>query len=238
MMMTSRNTFILIVGSLLLSMMSCTSVSFNQPQPVDSKNLKRIPKKLRGTWVQKMDTIIIGKRFYQKTDWHIDTISRAEIEADTSLEIRGQRIYVNHEDALKGFEFTVLQDSLIVKVPDRFEFTLGDSAQLRRISKRYAIINLKKDSIWWDVHLVEYKNNGGIIVRHPKKEELHLLESLLNRTDIDLIMAKKDTNNKNTAESHKYWDVGLTSRQLMDFINQGGFSGTSLVLEPHEKISD
>ncbi|WP_157515072.1 hypothetical protein [Gaetbulibacter saemankumensis] len=231
MMMTSRYHFFLLFGCLFFSVISCTSVYFNQPQPIDSKNLNRIPKKFRGTWVQKNDTIIIGKRFYQKTGWYFNTISKVEIDTNKSLQIRGQRIYDLEEPSSKGFEFTAVNDSLIIRHAERFKFTLGDSAQLRSVSKKYSIINLKKDSIWWDVFLIERKDNGEIIVKNTKKDELKILEALLNTNEIEI--AAKDK--KTTLESRKNWNVGLTSKQMIKFINMGGFSETTLVLKPDEK---
>ena len=215
-------------------MISCTSVSFDQPQPIDAKNCKKIPKKFRGTWVSNDDTTIIGKTFFRKIDWNFETLSKAELDTNKSLVIRGKFIYDLEDDSLKGYEYTVMDDSLIVKIPDRFEFTLGNSAQLRSVSKKYLTLNLKQDSIWWNVYLVEKKNDGRIVIRSSKQQDLSILESILNTNEIEITSPDKDE--LETSEFQKFWSVELSSKQIIEFINEGGFSDTALVLEPIHKI--
>ena len=230
-----RNVLVLTYIALVLCKVSCVSVYFNQPQPIDSKNMKKFPKKLRGTWVQDGDTILVGKTIFRKVEWDSKLLSRTEIDTNDAFVIKGGKIYNLDEDSTRGFDFIIQNDSILVNVSEIIEFELGDTALLRFASKDYYVLNEKKDSIWWNVFLIEKKNDGMILVSYPKKGELSILEKILKNDDLEIRIPYVE-GKLTTSEFQKFWNVGLTSKQIIEFRNKGGFSDTSLVLEPKYKI--
>lgn len=68
---------------------SCTYPYFNQPQPVDAKNLKKVPRELWGAWINEKDSIIIDKYSFTHVVNSFDQseISKSEMELSGRLSI-------------------------------------------------------------------------------------------------------------------------------------------------------
>jgi len=230
-----RNIPVLIYTILVLCTFSCVSVYFDQPQPVDAKNMKKFPKKLRGTWVQDDDTTLVGKTIFRKVEWNSKLLSRTEIDTNDALVIRGDKIYNLDEDSTKGFNFVIQNDSILINVSQVIEYKLGNAALLRSVSKDYYILNVRKDSIWWNVFLIEKKSDGTILAMYPKKGELSILKTIFENDDLEIKIPYVE-DKLTTSEFQKFWKVELTSKQIIEFRNKGGFTDTSLVLEPKYKI--
>ncbi|MCP4120366.1 MAG: hypothetical protein GY751_01285 [Bacteroidetes bacterium] len=215
-----------LILSLLIT--SCVSIYFNQPQPVETKNLKKAPKSIRGVWLDELDTTVIDKKTYYHVEWYLDTISKTTVDTTTSLEIRNNMIYDIEDDPLTGYAFTDYGDRIIIKVPDRMEFTLSDSSILRMVSRSYYSFNARKDMIWWEVFLVQKMEDGSINIRYPSSNELSILESM------DAGEEKETQNSEDTflsSEFQKFWEADLTRQLMIEFIELGGFSDTVLVLD-------
>jgi hypothetical protein len=91
---TCNKTYGLILRSVLLLslsvLISCGTVYFDHPQPVNSKNLKSVPGEIQGTWKTRNnypdavtfseDAIRIDRKSFRKYSIVYYTIARPEIE--------------------------------------------------------------------------------------------------------------------------------------------------------------
>lgn len=222
--------------STTLLTVSCVSIYFNKPQPIDSKNIKKFPKNMRGTWVSDGDTVTVRKKTFRKVEWAYESISRAEIDSNESLIIKNNQLFDLESDSSKGYYYKVHDDSFLVYIPQIIEYKLDEKVLFRRVPEKYYTLNVNVDSIWWDVFLIERLGNGTVVVRYPQKKELDILETILGNEDLEIVITHYVEDEFTTSEFQKFWNVGLTSKQLLEFVDKGGFSDTTLVLDPKNKI--
>jgi hypothetical protein len=221
-----KTLFILL---LCVSFCSCGEYYFSAPQPTDSKNITKIPKKLRGTWniersdkTGEKDSIIIGKSYYKKYSIAYIKESREMIEADTSALFIGNKIYTKGDDGLEGgYSYTVEGDSLEVRFSDMDLVDLGEGAFLRKIKYGY-ILNEHHDPLpgWWRIRFIDTRSDDGILVRGLKRNDLTLT---------------KDYQSLNE-ELKQYIIASWSRREMEKFIRKGGFSDTLLVLKNEDML--
>jgi len=221
---------------LLCMLSSCVSIYFTEPQPVDVKSRKNIPKKLRGTWIDKNDTTYVGKRTFRKVEWQVEIIAQSEVDADSNTQIKGDRIFKTDVEPLTGYSFTRRNDSLVVNTSEEVKFELNKTAELRKISRDYWALNWARDSIWQEVFLVHKLADGTIQINKIKKPELKLVEQMKQDTTLEIIIGPYDENKLTTSKYQKFWDISFTQKEMLQFIQLGGFSDTLMVLEPQFKI--
>jgi hypothetical protein len=221
---------------LLFSLTSCVSVYFEEPQPVDSSNLDEIPADFQGTWIEKNDTTIINETTFSNVEWKFKPLTQKELDTTKSLLIKGGLIFDLSQDSVKGFNYSTRNDTIIVHIPDRFDFSLSDSVLLKPISDTYFSLNFKRDSIWWEVYIFSRNSNNEIIARKLKRKDFTILKSVTHNKDVEVIIEPYDKNKLTTSEDQQFLNAKLTKNTMLDFINQGGFSDTILTLSPSNKV--
>ena len=217
-------TILLILCSTLIS---CDSYYFNKPQPIDSKDIYKLPKKLTGTWIIEkndsggLDSLIIGKDYFQRI---MHFTIEDDINTDSNTYIIGNEIYNRENGNLEGgYPITYKDDSTIVITCIENELVeFGRKAFLRKIKYGY-ILNIKHDKMdnWWEIRFVDTREKRRTIIRG------------LNTKDMVL--------NKNHSVLHedlnKYILASWTKDDIKQFIDKGGFSDTLLILEFSEKLN-
>jgi len=220
----------------ILSLASCVSIYFNNPQPTDARNIKNFPRKIRGTWIEDGDTTTIRKRTFRKVEWAVESISKAEFDTTQSLVVKGDKIFDLESDSVQGYYYELREDSFFVKIPQITRYELGEGVLFRRVSKRYFTLSINTDSIWWNVYLIEILPDESILVKYPIKSELSILETMLENEELEIKITPYEEDKLTTSEFQKFWNVGLTSKQMLEYISRGGFSDSILVINPTNKF--
>jgi len=71
---------------LMVFISSCTNVYFDQPQPKNGEILKFVPLELRGTWIEKLDTLYITKHGFEEVNVKTDSFGTiASIKRETHI---------------------------------------------------------------------------------------------------------------------------------------------------------
>jgi len=211
--------FLIILGFLS----ACDGLYFSEPQPINKKNLQKMPKKLRGTWLisedggERYDTVIISKDNYVKKSNEVVGALRSEIDTCPDCMIIGDKFYFKNEkdsQLSEGFDYTIKGDSVFVVTKDVSEIHLGVDAVLREVGDYYTL-SVRKDS-WWDVRLIDPNHKGKILVRRIKEKELNDMKNY----------AVLDSVNYKTHILAKW-----TEEDLLALIKSGGFSDTIATLK-------
>jgi len=91
---------------------------FNEPQPDDSKNIYRIPNKLRGSWDLNDDNssiLIVGKDYYKLITKSSTKMSKNKMDLDSIYYFIGNKVYAKDGEILEGgYVFEVQNDSIIM----------------------------------------------------------------------------------------------------------------------------
>ena len=188
---------------LLTIVCSCSNAYFDQPQPVNARNLKKIPKELRGIWTGKngsqiCDSIIIDKTSYRHIEHYDDIIPKTQMDTSREYLIIKDKIHYKDKDQddtyKNGFDYIFKNDTFFMK--GRYiinYFCLSDSVILRKAKETY-VCNIKKGN-WWELYLIQKMKNGEIKISYPEGKELkenqkkygiNLIDSVPFRSDFKL----------------------------------------------------
>lgn len=108
---------VLFAISLFITLTSCLTVSFNQPQPKDGNRLQEFPEELRGTWTKddgdfftiKASGIQSSNLIYDSLENLIDTSYRYTALSDSLQLYQGGKYYVyNMQDSEDMWNFAVV----------------------------------------------------------------------------------------------------------------------------------
>lgn len=164
-----RNKLLNACASMLLVVMvcSCSNALFDQPQPVNVKNLKKIPKELHGMWINDLDTIIIDNTSYTHFEIYEDYITKAEVDTSKDFTMVKDKLCLTNKDInIKDFNYIQKNDTFFYTA--RFIgnfFALSDSVLLRKTKETY-ICNVKKGN-WWELYVIQKGKNGEIKIYYP-----------------------------------------------------------------------
>lgn len=224
--MKIRPFFIFLFSTSILA--SCVTIYFDQPQPVDAKDLRKTPRAVRGTWIMGTDTATIAKRTFYWVEWYTDTVTSAEIESEAELEIRDGFIYDRSEKNPTGYRCEPLGEDWLVYMPERINYGLADSALLRKVTDNFYTFNLTKDGKWWEVFLVERTGDNALSIWYPGRTDVCLMEAI-GAGEEEYLEEDGDPNTAFTNDFQKYWSVALTREKLLECYDLGAFG--ELVLE-------
>lgn len=165
---------------LLTIVCSCSNAYFDQPQPVNARNLKKIPKELRGIWTGSddskiCDSIIIDKTSYIHIQHYDEIISKTEMETSQEYKIVNDKIHYKNKDDdemyKNGFDYIFKNDTFFMKGRYiLYDFCLSDSVILRKAKETY-VCSIKKGN-WWELYLIQKVKNGEIKISYPEGKEL------------------------------------------------------------------
>lgn len=181
-----RVPFQLLPGILLfLLIASCTRVFFDRPQPLDSVNLKSVPKELQGRWIHagSADTIVIdGSSFHLYST--VDHIYPDGI-TDTAgmFRYKDERVYTLEDNFSTGYLYRRVNDTLFFSEHKQTAFGLSDTSFLRGAGNTF-VYNLSCGK-WWELYFIRKNSNGEIEIFYPQYEELKKTDQLPGITRID-----------------------------------------------------
>jgi hypothetical protein len=212
--------------------LSCTVYYFNEPQPVDSKNIYKMPIKFIGSWYIKdsmdlmredFDSISIGKNSYHLITRDQVRETRNDIDSDSSIFIMNDKIYYTEDGMLNGgYAFYWSNDTVIINTVENELVELGKKAHLRKIDYGY-ILNTNHDKMidWWSIKFIDTRDKENMVIRCIKDEDVEKFPSYN--------ILSKDFNNYIEAK----WSAG----EVNEFIDKGGFSDTVLILKYSEELT-
>ncbi len=188
---------------------ACTSpVTFNEPQPVGTDNLSRIPKRIQGRYLSLADSsaIIINDNliqriydFYEKMDpKRLD--SNLKLSGDTLIDIYTKEASLVKQEGDSIIRHIVYNDTL---------FKISDEHVLRK-SKGYYFLNIRYDKDSWKVSKVELSKGALTISNISQKADLENLKEIT----------------ENTQDTIPPYNFSPTKKQFKEFVRKGGFSET------------
>lgn len=177
----------LLMLTIVLSTTSCTTHFFNEPQPVNTKNSKRMPRELAGEWRNDED----------KEIHHIDKTTWTKTKFDSLGNITGK-------------EVTSLSDSLIIK----------------RVKRNYFINKLEENGFW--VVYLGKKSNKHFLIKGIGKADSLAIKTILKLTPDSI------------ADDHEYYynNAKIDKKQMLDFVENGGFTDTLFVFDLEKRTID
>jgi hypothetical protein len=201
---------------LIIIICSCSNALFDQPQPVNTKNLKKIPKELHGIWNNDSDTIIIDKSSYTHIVVYEDHITKAEVDTSRDVKMVKDELFLTNEDTnIKDFNYILKNDTFFYTTRSIGNlFSLSDSVLLRKTKETY-ICNVKKGN-WWELFIIQKGKNGEIKIYFPDGNILNENPLKYGISIIDTVKVK--------AEDTFYFKAALKPDFFEKNINSNVFS--------------
>lgn len=174
---------------------SCTVVYFDQPQPVDARNLKKVPKAIQGKWIKTTETdtstIEFGKTTYRFSEVNHESVALSHVESWKKYKMKDGLIYNMFEDSTRGFPYRQSGDTVYFREHFENVITLSDSALLRKGKGSY-LLNVRT-ALGWEVFLIRRSDDGSLLADYLLAEDLFNLEhrypvSVLDSTREDTIL--------------------------------------------------
>lgn len=223
-----RVSRIVVLVSLFLvsiTFISCEMYYFNEPQPDDSKNIYRIPNKLRGSWDLNDDNssiLIVGKDYYKLITKSSTKMSKNKMDLDSIYYFIGNKVYAKDGEILEGgYVFEVQNDSIIIDEIEVEIVEFGQKAFIRKFDYGY-ILNIQhgKMNDWWHIRFIDIRDKEGFKI-------CDIEEGDLSNDSNHKILHKEFTN---------YIIANWSKQDFKKFIDSGGFSETAYFLKFDEKI--
>ena len=212
-------------------LLSCTVYYFNEPQPFDSENIYKMPNKFIGSWYIKdsmdltrevFDSISIGKDFYHLVSRDRIREAKAKMDLDSSIFILDNKLYYTEEGVLNGgYAFELLNDTMIFNTVDNEFVQLGKRAFLKKIDYGY-ILNTSHEKMidWWSLKFIDTRDKVNIVVR------------CINDKDVEKFPSYRVLGEEFNNYIKARWSVD----EMHVFIDEGGFSDTTLILKYDKKL--
>jgi len=213
---------------LLMIASSCTVIYFDQPQPVDARNLRKVPKALRGMWVKVSESdssiIQIDKTKYSFREVSYYRMPLSSIESSAKYKLLDGKVFNFEEDAHRGYPYQLSNDTVFFSEFSEGIITLSDSALLRK-GKGCYLLNLKNE-LGWEIYMLRRGTGGKIYMDYPIKSDLF---NLLHRYPVSVL--------DSTREDTIVFQARLKSRDIRVLINSEG-GGTIWELRPDGTFTD
>lgn len=214
--------------SMVFLIIACNYCNFENPLPINKKNIYYFPGEFRGKWLNNSkDTVIISKHYLSYIEIHHKKLAKSLIDTSKKYIIKDKKIYFiekgqnNSTELSKGYQYIIDKDSIIVNIPIKNEIILSKNSFLRKAGDYY-LVNIKNENDWWFIILFERKKDKTIIIRsiNPKNENDFFKNcELIHKINDDV-----------------YLNCNWNENEILKFINNGGFSDTLLVLSNTNKI--
>ncbi len=205
--MTTKQLKLIATFIILTSMFACEPpATFNEPQPTDTDNLSKFPKRLQGQYLSLADSSTLSisdkliQRFYD-FDYKIhpsqlDSTSR--LSGDTIIDLK-----TNEKHLIKR-----VGDSLITHVHYIDTLFQMNYDNVVRKFKGYYFLNKRYDKTSWEVKKIEL-TKGQLVI-----------SSIAAKLDIDNLKEITETPT-DTVPPYKFT---ATKKQFKEFIRNDGFS--------------
>jgi len=203
---------------ILTSLYACEPpVTFNEPQPTDTDNLSKFPKRLQGEYLKLADnsTLSIGDKLIQRTyDYdfkiHINELDSAEqLSGDTIINLKtNEKTLIKREG-----------DSLITHIHYVDTLFQLDYDNVVRKFKGYYFLNKRYGKTSWEVKKIQL-TKGQLI-----------LSSISTKLDIENLKEITETAT-DTVSTYKF---SPSKKQFKKFIKNGGFSDSETFVRLKKK---
>ena len=171
----------------ILTMASCTpELNFEEPQPTEDKDEKKIKNKFRGTYLCLADSSILTIDKYSMVQaWHI-VVEMTKIQVDTTegIEIRGGLMYV--EDMPEPLPIQINGDTVVVNWDyNKTIFKISDDHVLRYFKGLY-FLNYKESENLWTVKTMKLDKDGILTLNkiYGGPEEIDKIKSITTIEEI------------------------------------------------------
>lgn len=196
---------------ILTSLFACEPpATFNEPQPTNTDNLSKFPKRLQGQYLSLADssTLSISNKLIQRTydfDYKVhpnqlDSTSR--LSGDTIVDLKTNEKTVIKRDG----------DSLIAHIHYIDTLFLIDYDNVVRKLKGYYFLNTRKDKTSWEVKKLQL-TKGQVVI-----------SSISTKLDIDNLREITET----PADTIPPYKFTATKKQFKEFIKRDGFSDSEI----------
>lgn len=180
-----------------------TPVSFNEPQPTDTKSLSEFPKKLQGEYLSKEGNPLLrisNKLIYRISDFDIKANKN---ELDSNYKLIGDTVF-NLSDSTKEF-VRIEGDSLVQHLHSEDTlFCITGKNELKKF-KGYYFLNFADSSTW---HVWKLSLTKGILS----------INTISTNEEINNLREITETTSDTTSYNFK-----PTKRQFTKFVKQDGF---------------
>ena len=192
---------------ILTGLLACEPpVTFNEPQPADTDNLPKFPKRLQGEYMSLADhsTLIVGDKLIQRIrdyDYktHLNQLdSFSQLHGDTIVDTRTNEKTLIIRDG----------DSLITHVhyiDTLFQMTYDNVV---RKFKGYYFLNTRYDKNSWDVKKVQLSGRQLVISRISTGQDIENIKEIMEESE-------------DTIPPYKF---APSKKQFKEFIKNEGFS--------------
>lgn len=202
---------------------SCTYPYFNQPQPVATKNLKKVPRELWGAWIYEKDSIIIDKYSFTHVVNSFDQseISKSEMELSDDYQfVNGKIFYVGGVMSYHAAcDYVLKNDTFNLTGRTVNQFNLSDSVLLRKTGKLY-VFNIQRGN-WWEILVLGKEKNGEITIYAVNAETLRDdMERFHVQSDSSYVLKKQVNNDQdsiicfNAAFNKRFFNENIVNEEL------------------------
>ncbi len=210
---------------IVLSLSSCFSVKTNNPLPSDAKDVNHFPRELRGCWreTDEEEDRLVSERF-------LIEISRKEIAFYQEKYMMNSELFSsdyswsdNHEllDSLGNkVDYLLKNDTIYYFESKKAKNIFSDSLKLRS-SGEYYLLNVLDEDGWWKTLVFSLEEDSLFVLKMAKENADLAIRLGWEETTTDFIFQQMNS---------RYLLGDFTSVQLNDFITQGGFSDSMIVL--------
>ncbi|MBL0340853.1 MAG: hypothetical protein IPP71_07970 [Bacteroidetes bacterium] len=213
-----KSIFKLVVICFLFA--SCHSFYFTKPQPVDGRNIYKLPHKYRGQWTGEGDTIILSKHYYSYTSSHNDSIPKTEADTSATIKIIDSLVYLFDENAepdlIGAYPYTIKNDTVFYERHESLKIFFGSEAFFRKVHDGYILNTITESKRWWTCSYISKKQNSDIVI------------TILNN---DMVAKIPQNNFYYNSEYSHYLNVSWTKNELNKLIAEGYFLDTLIVLK-------
>ncbi len=207
-----------------VTVVSCDECMFNQPQPVDGKNIYKFPKVFHGTWAHDSDTIIVDAMRFSNIQHRLEQISVARVDTSPMFKLSNGRLFIIKQDMDEkvwgGYKYTEADSTITYRKREVFDISLGYTAFIRKVGP-YWLLNNKRDNGWWDVVLLESTKDGRLLARTLDKDDLPKM---------------KGVKEVFTRKYEHYLEAAITMDEMESFVKAGCFSDTLYNLNASERV--
>ena len=188
------------------------SVTFQEPQPTDTDNLSKFPKRLQGQYISLRDssTLIISDKLITRS-FDFSKIHLSELDKlDSTFQLSGDTIIeleTNEKQLIKRDE-----DSLIIRYIDTL-FQMNYDNVVREF-KGYYFLNTRYhyDKTSWVIKKIQLSKGQLIISSISNKQDMDNLTEII-KTPQDTVSPRK---------------FSATKKQFTEFIKNEGFSDNEI----------
>ncbi len=205
---------------ILINLFACkpkSTAMFNEPQPVDTKNLSKFSKQLQGQFLNVADSsvLLIGDKLIQRIYDYDYKIHPNEL--DSTSQLSGNFIIDLHTNTRTPIKR--VGDSLIIHVHYIDTLFHMDYDNVVRKYKGYYFLNIRYDKTSWEVKKMQLSKGMLIISSISTEIEIKNLTKII----------------ESPQDSIPPYKFSATKKQFKEFVKKNGFSIDEIYIKRKKK---